>query len=60
MKNTFNNISPFIILLIPVLLLVALLTFNPINSDDAEQAQVVTSFDLPQLKGLVQVLFSIK
>jgi hypothetical protein len=60
MKNSINNISPFIILLIPVLLVVALLAFNPINSEEAEQTQAVTSFDLPQLKNVVQVVFSIK
>ncbi|WP_207535820.1 hypothetical protein [Desertivirga arenae] len=60
MKNSINNISPFIILLIPVLLVVALLAFNPINNEEAEQMQAVTSCNLPQLKSVVQVVFSIK
>ncbi|WP_207424514.1 hypothetical protein [Desertivirga brevis] len=60
MKNSINNISPFIILLIPVLLVVALLAFNPVDREEAEQMQAVASFNLPQLKSVVQVVFCIK
>ena len=60
MKKTYNYISPFIILLIPVLLVVALLAINPINTDESEHISALSSYDLPELKGLIQVIFSIR
>jgi len=60
MKTTLKNISPFIILMVPVLLVVGILAINPLSAEETEQVKSITAFDLPELKGLVQVLFSIK
>jgi hypothetical protein len=60
MKTSLKNISPFIILMIPTLLVVGILAINPLSPEEAEQVKAISSFSIPDMRSLVQILFSIK
>jgi hypothetical protein len=60
MKRSRLTMSPFIILLIPVLLVIGLLSLNPISEEDTERFEAATCFRTPTFKGVAQVLLFYK
>lgn len=57
MKRSNNAISPFIILLIPVLLVIGLLALNPADEEETTKIETASCFSLPVLQGAINVIF---
>ncbi|WP_423147567.1 hypothetical protein [Rubrolithibacter danxiaensis] len=57
MKKQLNSVSPFIILLIPIFLGMALIFVNSDNTIPKEKYNASTSFRLPTLKVAVKAIF---
>ncbi|WP_374165813.1 hypothetical protein [Arcticibacter sp. MXS-1] len=57
MKTSTNSISPFLILLVPVLLAVMLTISNSDREAKSEQYETASFFRMPSWSGVVQSLF---
>jgi len=56
MKKPSNSVSPFIMLIIPALLIIGFKS-KSITEVPHEKHQASTCFQMPALKGIVKVLF---
>ncbi|WP_207428359.1 hypothetical protein [Pedobacter sp. SYSU D00535] len=57
MKKQFNLASPFLILLIPALLVVGFTDLEQVRSDEGEErAKVTNCLEMPKLKGIIKVI----
>lgn len=59
MKKSIKIISPFIMLLIPILLVIILLIFHVDTEISAEKYNASVVFQVPSFKVLVQLVFKI-
>ena len=57
MKKLPNSVSPFLMLLVPLFLLVALLALHLNQEVPREKQKASTHFQLPDLKAFVQATF---
>ena len=56
MKKSINAISPFIILLLPALLIIGLLVFNPAPEQEDERLEAAACLTVPALINVTQEL----
>jgi len=56
MKNLFNSFSPFLILLIPALLIIGYKNTQS-TEIEPEKQQASIHFQIPSLKGLIKAIF---
>jgi len=58
MKKKLNPVSPFLILLVPALLVLGSVTANPAKEEvHTEKYKAGACFTLPAFRGLIQSLF---